>query len=447
VGSVDLASLVCSNSATRLLAGQDINVGTIQVTQDEQYLCVSFQITDSAWYIEETHLALAASPDLLPQTGSGNPQVGQFPYSHTGLHAQSDLFCVDYAAAGYTASESIYVAAHAVVVRMSGGSVAQSETAWGEGDGFSGRNWAMYFDHTLESCNHAPVAACEDILSECPVACDAVDAGSHDPDGADDVASITCNYNEAGTTATVVITDQAGLSSSCTAAVDLGLCHQNQPPVAVCQNVVAECPLATDSCGPIDGGSHDPDGADNVASLTCSYSADGTQATLTITDLDGLSSSCTATLEAADASAPTLSLNTPLLMVQPYDYRLHQYSLASCVAAITDNCDDSLDIEDAGTIVSISSDEPVLLSNHPECFDPDYDDIYEHCTDIEILDNSTFRIRNTRDSYQNGRVYTVTFTVTDSLGNTSDEYACQYGVALWNGQVPVADAPFYTIYP
>ena len=99
VGSVELASLVCSNSNTRLLAGQHINVGTIQVTQDEQYLCVSFQISDSAWYIKETHLALAASPDLLPQNGSGNPQVGPFPYKHTGLHTQSDLFCVDYTTA------------------------------------------------------------------------------------------------------------------------------------------------------------------------------------------------------------------------------------------------------------------------------------------------------------------------------------------------------------
>jgi hypothetical protein len=316
----------------------------------------------------------------------------------------------------------------------------------------------MYFNHTLESCNHAPVAVCEDIVSECPSLCDAVDAGSHDPDGAGDVASITCQYNEAGTAATITITDQAGLSSSCTGAVDLSPCAPpppppppppNAPPVAVCNDIVSECPLDSTSCDPLDAGSHDPDGAADVASLTCAYSADGSHATLTITDQAGLSSSCTATLTASDTSAPQLQLQLAGLLFtpEPYNYALDEYSLASCVAAVTDNCDGSLDIGHSGNIVSVSSDEPVLIGNHPECADPAYAATHEVCQDVQILDNSRFRIRNTRDSVRNGRVYTVTFTVADSQGNTSGEHTCQFGVRLYSGQIPEADAPAYTVYP
>ena len=511
--SQSLANTVCSNSTTRLMAGQSINVGTVAVTQDEQFLCVDFQITAPSWSIQETHLAIATSPDLLPQTGSGNPQPGQFPYKHTGLNVQQDTFCIDYVAAGYSANQTLYLAAHAVVVRRSSNTIVQKETAWGEGSQFTGRNWAMYFNHTMGICNHAPVAICQDVPA-CPTACEDIDAGSNDPDGPQDVASIACSYSEDGTHATLLITDIHGLTASCTAAVGLSTCNEapvalcqdiagcpgacedidagsfdpdgtgdiasvtceysidgtvavltvtdqagvsasctgavdldacNEPPVAICKDLVTECPLSSNSCDNIDGGSYDPDGTEDISAITCDYNENG-QASLTITDHDGLSSTCEATITVADASAPVPTVNSMIMMATPRDYLLHPFTLASCVAAVTDNCDDVPDIDEIGDIVSIGVDEPHICSSL--CEDPGYAATHEDCFDVIIDGHSSFRLRNNKNSGGGGRVYTIVFTVHDAQGNVSPEYTCLVGVKDYPTQIaPRQDPIDHIVYP
>ena len=64
-----------------LYAGQSILVGEVQVWNDEALtnLYVKFVITDPDWCLEETHVAVATSEELIPQK-NGNPIPGQFPY-------------------------------------------------------------------------------------------------------------------------------------------------------------------------------------------------------------------------------------------------------------------------------------------------------------------------------------------------------------------------------
>ncbi len=290
--------IICSSSETRLMAGQSIDVGTVEVTQDETLLCVTFDTTGTDWYITENHLALAGTVEELPQTGSGNPQVGQFPYSRTNLDTQTDTHCVDYVAAGYLPEDAVYLAAHAVVeLRDGSGTAVQTETAWGEGPEFSGRSWAMYFDYALESC------------------------------------------------------------------------HQ-------------ECP----------------------------------------------------------ATVTTASAADMLYMPDPRSYALEEYHLADCATVSYDSCSGDTDIDVIGNIVSISSDEPVLTANHDCNAEP------EACIDIVIVDNSTFQVRNQRDSYGDGRVYTVNFTVNDGTGS-STVYSCEIGVRLYGGHIPTAGPAAYTVTP
>jgi hypothetical protein len=135
-----------------LFAGQTIDVGTVVIANDGDNLCVTYNTTGD-WYLTENHLDIALSPEEIPQTNSGNPRPGQFSYSHIlSIPVQSDSYCFTLADLGYIQGQVLYVAAHSRVVRMSGGRVVQTETAWGDGEQFPGANWATYMTHTIQIC-------------------------------------------------------------------------------------------------------------------------------------------------------------------------------------------------------------------------------------------------------------------------------------------------------
>lgn len=99
---------------TALLAGQDIDVGTVTMELNGTTLTVTFQ-TDDDWYLSETHLEVVDDPDNFPTAGQNNPQVGQFSYGDTyGPGIQMDDFDVDVSGL----SEPYYIAAHAVVYHV-----------------------------------------------------------------------------------------------------------------------------------------------------------------------------------------------------------------------------------------------------------------------------------------------------------------------------------------
>ncbi len=81
----------------------------------------------------------------------------------------------------------------------------------------------------------------------------------------------------------------------------------NDPPVAICQGVTVEGCAAQPAAASIDGGSFDPDGAGDIASIVQAppgpYGVD-TLVTLTITDLSGASDVCQATVTVVDTAAP-----------------------------------------------------------------------------------------------------------------------------------------------
>lgn len=143
-------SLCGEATQTTLLAGQHIETGAVEVSNDEDNLYVTFHTFDG-WILGETHVAMGATSEELPQTPSGNPIPGQFAFSSTHEDAVTYTYVISLGEAA--AGDDLYVAAHAVMRLRSGDNLVQEESAWGQGPGFPGANWAMYFSHTVQKCD------------------------------------------------------------------------------------------------------------------------------------------------------------------------------------------------------------------------------------------------------------------------------------------------------
>jgi hypothetical protein len=114
-----------------------------------------------------------------------------------------------------------------------------------------------------------------------------------------------------------------------------------------------------------------------------------------------------------------------------HDYRT--FNVSDFVASATSACDPNVDASDV-VISSVSSDEPEdnLLGADGTTLN-----------DIVIAgDCKSVNLRAERDANLNGRVYTITFKVTDSFGNTTTATATvsvpidQSGAAAVNGPGP-----------
>lgn len=140
----------------RLLAGQTIDAGSVTIANDGENLCVRYE-THGGWFLSATHLHIASSLSGIPMTKGGNPIPGQFAYSRSyDPPVTDDEYCFTLAELGYTAGDTIFVAAHAVVKQIVNDSIISQQTGWGEGPGFPGKNWATYFMYTIQECDDDP---------------------------------------------------------------------------------------------------------------------------------------------------------------------------------------------------------------------------------------------------------------------------------------------------
>jgi hypothetical protein len=105
---------------------------------------------------------------------------------------------------------------------------------------------------------------------------------------------------------------------------------------------------------------------------------------------------------------PVITLSTSNINVWPPDHSYHTFNVTDFVASAT-SCVDG-NITSSVVIASISSDEPENSGGADG----------NTLNDIVIAANcKSAQLRAERDGNLNGRVYTITFKVTDSLGNSS----------------------------
>ncbi|HLP20093.1 MAG TPA: T9SS type A sorting domain-containing protein, partial [Chitinophagales bacterium] len=162
----------------------------------------------------------------------------------------------------------------------------------------------------------APVAICQDITVQLDANGSVTISGAQVNNGSTDlcgVASVTvspntfdCN-NIGANTVTLTVTDNSGNVSTCTSIVTV---EDTVAPVAVCQNITVQLDAtgnATITAADINNGSTDACGiattSIDITDFDCSDVGTHT-VTLTVTDINGNASTCSATVTVADTIAP-----------------------------------------------------------------------------------------------------------------------------------------------
>lgn len=141
------------------------------------------------------------------------------------------------------------------------------------------------------------------------------------------------------------------------------------------------------------------------------------------------------TVTVVDTQAPTVT-HGEMLELWPPNHKYTTLHLSDCVESVVDECEGEIDIDEAGTILSIYSDEPENSTGDGNTND-----------DVVIVDHSSFRLRAERRGGGDGRVYGISFEVTDSEGNTTTD-TCFVGVPHdQSGRPPGDDGPAYTVTP
>ena len=95
-----------------LYAGQHQLVGTVSVSDDGANLYVNYQLTDSTWLLQTTHLYVGA-------TAPKKNAPGSFQFHHEGVFSETDAYEIPLSELGGAGTE-LFVAAHAEVRRIVG---------------------------------------------------------------------------------------------------------------------------------------------------------------------------------------------------------------------------------------------------------------------------------------------------------------------------------------
>src|SRR5215212_4661914 len=202
-------------------------------------------------------------------------------------------------------------------------------------------------------------------------------------------------------------------SQSATLTVNANTTTTDPPDQAVCQGTDAHFSTVASGTGPfsyawtLDGnpvGGNSP----NVTIPTGALSPGNHTVAVTTTGTCG-SATQTAIL-AVNNGTPVITLSSTSATMWPPNHAYQTFNVTDFVASASSSYDTSVDINDV-VIQKVSSDE---LEENPAGADGNT------LNDIVIAANcKSVQLRRERDGNLNGRVYTITFKVTDSFGNST----------------------------
>jgi len=128
-----------------IIAGQNIEVGTLTVSNDYDYLYFDIQL-DSPWLMTETHLHVANDFDGIPVNKKGNPRPGWFDW-HMDFDPMAGSYTYEIPVGDWEAGDTVAFALHLVV-----NNGEQEETGWAGCYSFEGKRWGYWCEYTLDEC-------------------------------------------------------------------------------------------------------------------------------------------------------------------------------------------------------------------------------------------------------------------------------------------------------
>jgi hypothetical protein len=240
-------------------------------------------------------------------------------------------------------------------------------------------------------------------------------------------------------TVSVTTTGTCGSASqSATLTVQATTTTTDPADQSVCEGATANFSTTAGGTGPfsyawtVDGspaGSNSP----NLSVNTTGFSSGAHTVSVTTTGACG-SASQSATLNVNNGS-PTITVANSLISVWPPNHQYQNFTLADFGVTASSSCEG--DLSNHVIIVSVTSDE---LDENPAGADGNT------VNDIVIAGNcKSVQLRRERDADLDGRVYTVTFAVTDSLGHTTTATAHVTVPLNQNGGGAVDSGPHNTV--
>jgi hypothetical protein len=137
-----------------------------------------------------------------------------------------------------------------------------------------------------------------------------------------------------------------------------------------------------------------------------------------------------------DVTAPVIALNGQTITMWSPNHKYETVKVTDLVASVSDSCSTSLPLS-AVYISKVTSDEPENINSGDGNTVKDMV-IANDCKSVDL--------RAERDGSKNGRVYTITFKVTDTAGNVGIKTA---KVTVPHSQGPkgtaIEDAVAYTV--
>ena len=130
--------------------GININIGTLEVTNDETNLYVTYNLVNG-WHLQETQVYVGDPADI--PTFMGNPAPGLFPYK-TEHNPMVTTYTYTIPLASLPACYAI--AAHSAIALVDAdGSIIQTETGWSDGTPFpSSWGWGWYSEYCTQVCGN-----------------------------------------------------------------------------------------------------------------------------------------------------------------------------------------------------------------------------------------------------------------------------------------------------
>jgi HYR domain len=226
-------------------------------------------------------------------------------------------------------------------------------------------------------------------------------------------AGPTCSF-------TVTVVDDTPPSISC-------------PPNIIVDAIAGTCAApVTFTVGANDNCSVPTVGLDHASGS--SFPVGTTTVHATATDAAGNSSACTFTVTVKDITPPVINLIGNTIALWPPNHKHSRVNVTDLVGSASDLCDPSVNISSV-VIASVSSDEPNNSGGDGNT-----------TNDIVIAPGcKSVQLRAERMGGSNGRVYTITFKVTDGSGNSTTATAKVVVDHSQNGSGAIDDGPQYTV--